>query len=169
MGIAIRSHIFALSPFQSRASETVKICASLDRKSICELCRVRMTRRFMWTLLPLSLPPMKKAFRVPLARVECPKRLHEIFIDVRKEENKYTMLYKYGIRRREREHLSLKKRKFSLINFLFEFTSFVINVKNNLMMIPSRKSENVQRNRAADLDPVVIYFLSLRPPEQLCV
>lgn len=44
MGIAVRSHIFALSPFQSRASETVKICASLDRKSICELCRARMTR-----------------------------------------------------------------------------------------------------------------------------
>jgi len=60
MGIAIRSHIFALSPFQSRASETVKICASRDRKSICELCRVSMTRRFMWTL-----PDEKKPFASP--------------------------------------------------------------------------------------------------------
>lgn len=42
-----QSHIFTLSPLQSRASETVKICAFHDRRSICELCRARMTRRFM--------------------------------------------------------------------------------------------------------------------------
>lgn len=47
--------------------------------------------------------------------------------------------------------------------FLFELIRFVINVKNNLKIILSGKPENVQRNWAADLEPVVICFVSLRP------